>query len=121
MKKIFLFLLAALLIGAAQQLKAQDGGRMQQRMEMEKKYLKDSLNLSDALVDSVTAIRTQFQPQMREIYMDQSMSRDDKQAKIQTVRQQMEARYKAAGVTDEQLQKMREHEMRMRAGMRNRG
>lgn len=114
-------LLAMLLTGAAQQLLAQDGGRMQQRMEAEKKYLKDSLNLSDAMVDSVTAIRMQYQPQMRELYSDQSMSADDKQAKMKEMRKQMEARYKAAGVTDEQLKQIREHEMRMREGMRNRG
>ena len=119
MKKIILFV-ALLLSFSATKLLAQNGGGQQQRMQAMKAYLKDSVNLSDAMVDSVMAIRMQYQPQMREIFMDQSANDADKQTKLQTLRTEMEARYKAAGLTDAQIQQMREHDERMRAEMRNR-
>ncbi len=92
----------------------------EQRQQAMKMYLKDSVNLSDAQIDSVTAIRAQYQPQMRSIFMDQSASSSDKQTKMQAMRTEIEARYKAAGIKDEQIQKMHEHEDRMMAQMRNR-
>jgi len=121
MKKIILFV-ALLLSFSATKLLAQNGGGGggQQRMQAMKAYLKDSVNLSDAMVDSVMAIRMQYQPQMREIFMDQSANDANKQTKLQTLRTEMEARYKAAGLTDAQIQQMREHDERMRAEMRNR-
>ncbi len=96
------------------------GGGSQQHMQAMRAYLKDSVNLSDAMVDSVMAIRMQYQPQMRDIWMDQSTSNDDKQIKIQGLRTEMETRYKSAGLTDAQIQQIRDHEDRMRAQMRSR-
>jgi len=118
MKKIILFV-ALILSLSATKLFAQNGGG-QQRQQAMRAYLKDSVNLSDAMADSVMAIRMQYQPQMREIFMDQSASSADKQTKLQSLRTDMEARYKSAGITDDQIQKIRDHEDRMRAEMRNR-
>src|SRR5438270_11959552 len=117
MKKIILFV-ALILSLSATKLFAQNGGGGQQRQQAMRAYLKDSVNLSDALADSVMAIRMQYQPQMREIFMDQSASSADKQTKLQSLRTDMEARYKSAGLTDDQIQKIRDHEDRMRAEMR---
>ena len=118
MKKIILVVALVLSFGATKLL-AQNGGG-QQRQQAMRAFLKDSVNLSDALTDSVMAIRMQYQPQMREIFMDQSATDADKQTKLQNLRTTMEARYKAAGLTDEQIQKLRDREDRMRAQMRSR-
>jgi hypothetical protein len=88
--------------------------------QMMKQYLKDSVHLSDAMVDSVTAVRTEYRPQMREIFMDQSMSAADKETKFNDIRTQMEARYRTIGLTDEQITMIRDHDKRMREQMRNR-
>jgi hypothetical protein len=117
MKKIFSFLVIALTLATTSAF-AQNGSRMQQ---MQQQYLKDSVHLSDAMVDSVMAIRTSYRPQMREIFTDQSLSDTDKQSKMQTIRSEMEAKYKTLGISDEQITMMREHDQRMREQMRNRG
>ena len=57
---------------------------------------------------------------MREIFMDQSASPEDKQAKMQSLRTEMEARYKSAGLTDDQVMSIRKHEDWMRQQMMNR-
>ncbi len=119
MKKLIFGLMMLLLTGATSQLFAQNGNG-QQRQQAMKAYLKDSLNLADAQIDSVTAIQTQYRPQMRDIFMDQSASQSDKQTKMQALQTQIEARYKAAGLSDDVIQKMREHQDRMMAQMRNR-
>src|SRR3954471_553136 len=116
MKK-FILCFVILLSFAATKSNAQN---MQKMQEAWKTYLKDSVQLADAMADSVMAIRMQYQPQMREIFMDQSASSADKQTKLQSLRTDMEARYKSAGLTDDQIQKIRDHEDRMRAEMRNR-
>lgn len=119
MKKMMLCI-AIVLTCSATTLFAQNGGGSQQRMQAMRTYLKDSVNLSDAMVDSVMAIRMEYQPQMRTIYMDRNASDADKQTKMQGIRTAMEARYKAAGLSDAQIQQMREHDERMREQMRNR-
>ena len=118
MKKIFSLLVIALTLAATSFAQNQNGGQMQQMM---KQYLKDSVHLSDVMVDSVMAIRTSYRPQMREIFTDQSLSDADKQSKMQTIRSEMEARYKTLGISDEQITMMREHDQRMREQMRSRG
>jgi len=117
MKKIFSLLVIALTLAATSFAQNQNGGQMQQMM---KQYLKDSVHLSDVMVDSVMAIRTSYRPQMREIFTDQSLSDTDKQSKMQTIRSEMEAKYKTLGISDEQITMMREHDQRMREQMRNR-
>ena len=99
---------------------AQNEDRMQQMQQQWRSFLKDSVQLSDALSDSVMAIRSQYQPQMREIFMDQSASQADKQAKMQGLRTEMDVRYKSAGLTDDNIAAIHKHEDWMRAQMMNR-
>jgi uncharacterized protein HemX len=119
MKKIIPCLVIALSLAAATSVfsQNQNGGQMQQMMHQ---YLKDSVHLSDAMTDSVMAVRMQYMPQMREIFRDQSTSTDDKKTKLQNLRTEMETRYKTIGLTDDQITMIREHDQRMRDQMRNR-
>jgi hypothetical protein len=119
MKKTIFFLVISLSLSAASPLFAQNDQRAQ-RQQMMKQYLKDSLQLSDALTDSVMAIRMEYTPKIREIFMDQSLSAADKESKIRDIRTQMQARYKTAGLTDDQIKKLADKEQRMREQMRNR-
>jgi hypothetical protein len=119
MKKVLLFLSIVLSLNAIK-VSAQNGDRMQQMQQQWRAFLKDSVQLADPMIDSVMAIRTQYQPQMREIFMDQSASPEDKQAKVQGIRAQMETRYKSAGLTDDQVSAIRKHEEWMRQQMMNR-
>ena len=117
MKKFILFLAIVISLSATKTF-AQD-----QRMQMQqafKSYLKDSVKLSDVMVDSVMAVRAQYQPQMRTVFMDQSSSMQDKQTKMQSMRTEMETRYKAAGLTDDQVAMIHKHEDEMRAQMMQR-
>jgi len=119
MKKVLLFLSIVLSLNAIK-VSAQNGDRMQQMQQQWRAFLKDSVQLADPMIDSVMAIRTQYQPQMREIFMDQSASPEDKQAKVQGIRAQMETRYKSAGLTDDKVSAIRKHEEWMRQQMMNR-
>ena len=116
MKKIVLILAIAVSL-CATKTRAQN---MQKMQEAWKSYLKDSVKLSDALTDSVMAIRSDFRPQMRDIFMDQSSSADDKKTKMESLRSQMDVRYKSAGLTDDQVAAIHQHEEEMRARMMNR-
>ncbi|MEP6682253.1 MAG: hypothetical protein ABJA35_03295 [Parafilimonas sp.] len=116
MKKIVLFFTIMIALSTTT-LHAQQNMKMQ---EAWKSYLKDSVKLADPMVDSVISIRMQYQPQMREIFMDQSSSMDDKKTKMEGVRTEMETRYKSAGLTDDQIQQIHAHEDAMRAQMMNR-
>jgi hypothetical protein len=118
MKKTILCLVVALSLLSTRSVFAQgqNKGQMQQMM---KQYLKDSVHLSDAMVDSVMAVRMQYHPQMRQIFSDQSTSADDKRSKMQALKTQMEAKYKTIGLTDDQITMMREHDQWMREQMRN--
>jgi hypothetical protein len=60
-----------------------------------KQKLKDDLKLTDVQADSVSAIQQEFRPQMRDIFMDQSMSREDKQAKIKVIQGEADKRIQA--------------------------
>jgi hypothetical protein len=113
MKKI-VFFLAIMISLAATKSFAQNGGRMQEMQQHFQAYLKDSLHLSDVLSDSVMSIRSQFQPKTREIFMDQSASQDDKRAKLQALRTEMDGRYKSAGLSDEQVEAIHNYESNMR-------
>lgn len=118
MKKIILSLAVVLLVSSSSALFAQNqnGGQMQQMM---KEYLKDSVQLSEALVDSVMAVRMELMPQMRTIFMDQSLSATDKQSKMGEIRAKLEERYRSAGLTDNQVKMIEDHDARMRQQMRN--
>ena len=119
MKKVLLLLVMIISLQATKSF-AQNEDRMQQMQQQWRSFLKDSVQLSDALSDSVMAIRSQYQPQMREIFMDQSASQADKQAKMQGLRTEMDVRYKSAGLTDDNIAAIHKHEDWMRAQMMNR-
>lgn len=89
--------------------------------ERQKQMLKDSLGFTDVQIDTVMAVRMSFQPQMRDIFMDQSMSADDKKAKLADLNLQMRARLKGT-LSDDQITKLEAFQQRQReARMRNRG
>lgn len=119
MKKIILSLAVVLLVGSSTALFAQNqnGGQMQQMM---KAYLKDSVQLSDAIVDSVMAVRMEFMPQMRTVFMDQSLNATDRQSKMDDIRTRLEGRYKAVGLTDQQMKMIEDRDTRLRSQWQNR-
>lgn len=97
---------------------AQGGGGGGERF---KQMLKDSLSFTDVQIDTVMAVRQAYQPQMRDIFMDQSMSADDKKAKLADINLQMRARLKGT-LTDDQITKLEALQQRQRERMmRNRG
>ena len=116
MKKLVFCMAIALTVFSVSSF-AQPGGGGERMKQM----LKDSLQLTDVQIDSVTAVRQQFQPQMRDIFMDQSLSPDDKKAKLADLNTQMKARYKGF-LTADQIEKLEAIQQRMRERMmRNRG
>jgi len=72
-----------------------DTAAMRQRQEAMMKKMTDDLKLTPVQVDSLTAIQKEFQPKMRDIFMDQSLSREDKQAKIQPLNDERNKRIQA--------------------------
>jgi len=109
MKKKFTFILATLFFLSASCF-AQGG---KQKPEEMKQWLKDSLKLTDAQVDSVVAIREEFQPQVKTIMKDTSLSKDQKKEKIKPLKKEMTARLKNF-LTDDQIKKLGEMEQDMR-------
>ena len=105
-KVIVLFALALSLISVT--ASAQNGNG-----ERYKQMLKDSLQFTDVQIDTVMAVRQVFQPQMRNIFMDQSMSAEDKKTKLADLNQQMRPRLKTV-LTDDQIDKMEATQQRMR-------
>ena len=87
------------------------------RLAQLKQQLKDSLQFSDVVADSVVAVQKDFGPKTREIFMDQNLSREDKQAQILALNEQKKVRLKKAGLTDEQIAKL---DAWQRSQMRNR-
>src|SRR5688572_17942112 len=117
MKKLTTFLLitSAFLFSGTAVFAQQTGGGGQkgQMKEMMRQQLKDSLNLSDALIDSVMAIREEMQPKVREVVMDQSLDEADKKSKMEAIRKEMHDRFIKAGLTEEQVRSLKEMEERM--------
>ncbi|WP_431215557.1 hypothetical protein ACQ86N_13230 [Puia sp. P3] len=72
-----------------------DTAAMRQRMEARLQKMKDDLKLTPVQVDSMRVIQTDMQGKMRDIFMDQSMSREDKMAKIQPMREASDKRVEA--------------------------
>ncbi len=60
-----------------------DTAAMRQRQEAMMAKMKDDLKLTPVQVDSLNAINKEFNGKMREIFMDQSVSQDDRRAKMQ--------------------------------------
>jgi hypothetical protein len=91
---------------------AQGGKKGMQQMKQE---LKDSLQLTDTQADSVEAIMTEFQPQIKGIMKDQSLSKDQKKQKIKPVKKQMVARLHTI-LSDEQIDKLERMQKDLRKG-----
>ena len=72
-----------------------DTAAMRQRQEAMMKKMTDDLKLTPVQVDSLTAIQKEFQPKMRDIFMDQSLSREDKMAKMQPLNDERNKRIQA--------------------------
>lgn len=72
-----------------------DTAAMRQRQEARLTKMTTDLNLTKVQADSVKAISTEFGAKRRDIFMDQSMSREDKMAKMQPLTDAMNARVQA--------------------------
>src|SRR5450755_3351773 len=70
---------------------AQAGDPAAREAQMKQKLMTD-LKLTDVQADSVVAINMDFMPQRRQIYQDQSLSPDDKKAKMKSVSDQADKR-----------------------------
>lgn len=73
-----------------------DTAAMRQRQEQQVAKMKDDLKLTQAQADSLNAINRDYSPKMREIFSDQSMSQDDRRAKMMSIRQEQMKRIEAA-------------------------
>lgn len=72
-----------------------DTTAMRQRQEAMMKKMTDDLKLTPVQADSLNAIQKEFQPKMRDIFMDQSLSREDRQAKMQPLNDERNKRIQA--------------------------
>ena len=120
MKKIFTFIFVALTFFGASCLAqgGKQGGK--QSMELMKQRLKDSLKLSDVQIDSVVSIRQEFQPQIKSIMKDGSLSKDQKKEKVKPLKKEMIARLKTF-LTKDQIEKINDMEQEMRKKNANDG
>lgn len=112
-KRIGLFILALSFLATNAFAQGGNGERYKQ-------MLKDSLQLSDVQIDSVMQVQQAFQPQMRDIFMDQSMGVDDKKTKMADINMQMRPRLKAF-LSEEQVNKLEAIQQKMRERMRDLG
>ncbi len=62
------------------------------RMAQMKEKLKTELKMTDVQADSVAAINMSYRPQMMDIFQDQSLSQDDKKAKMKVIMDQADTR-----------------------------
>ena len=116
----FIFSTALFFTGIELFAQGGNGDQKGQMKEMMKKNLKDSVGLSDVQVDSVMAIREEMQPKVKAVMKDQSLSEDDKKSKMEAIKKEMYERYTKAGITPDQVKKIKEMDERMREQMRNR-
>lgn len=98
--------------------------RMEQMKEMLRQELKDSLQLPDALADSVTAIQINFQSERRAVFMDQSLSDSERTARMSSLNSERQTRLKSFLTADQQAKfdaMMERRREQMRNRMRNGG
>jgi hypothetical protein len=96
MKKLIACVAFVLAVSAVSTVSAQQGqGDPSARMAAMKQKMKDDLKLTDVQADSVSAINQEFRPQMRTIMMDQTLSQDDKKAKMQPINDAADKRIQA--------------------------
>ena len=72
-----------------------DTAAMRQRQEAMLAKMKDDLKLTPVQVDSLKAIQMEFSGKMREIFMDQSVSQEDRRAKMMPLREAQNKRIQA--------------------------
>jgi len=89
-------IVAALFSFSSVSAQMRDTAAMRQRQEQMMQKMQTDLALTSVQMDSLHAIQKDFQPQMRDIMMDQSMSREDKMAKMAPIREQQNKRIQAA-------------------------
>lgn len=89
-------LAASLTFSSAYSQMRGDTAAMRQRQEQMLAKAKVDLKLTDAQSDSIGAITREFNPRMRDIFMDQNASQDDRRAKIGALREEMDKRIQAA-------------------------
>jgi hypothetical protein len=70
---------------------AQQGDPAARAAQMKQKLITD-LKMTDVQADSVVAISMSYGPQRRAIFQDQSLSQDEKQAKMQAIADQADKR-----------------------------
>lgn len=117
MKKIIACLVMVLSFTAIHSYAQQGGGGAEKMKEMYKQRLKDSLQLDDAKAEQVTTIQMDAMQQQRGLWQDQSLSADDKKAKMDDI--QAKTKEKLKGIlTDDQITKLEAMQANMR---RNRG
>jgi len=102
-----------ILISASSLYAQQGGGQGRMDPAALKQKLIDSVHLSGVQADSVVAIGQEFRPKMRDIFMDQSLSQDDKRAKMGEINQQRNKRIQAV-LGDDLYKKYQEWEERNR-------
>ncbi len=69
----------------------QQGDPASRQAQMKQKLMTD-LKMTDVQADSVVAIGMSYMPQRRAIFQDQSLSQDDKQAKMKEITDQADKR-----------------------------
>jgi hypothetical protein len=79
------FMLCLSLSGSAQQDQASRQAQMKQK-------LMTDLKMTSVQADSVVSINASYRPQFKEIFQDQSLSQDDKMAKMKEISNQADKR-----------------------------
>ena len=114
MKKLLLTACIALIgFGAVNAQDAQGGqgqgqGQRQggaQFREQMKKALKEEMKYTDAQVDTVMSVQTQYQMKMRQLRMDTNLSEDQKAAQLKALAEERKAKLKAV-LSEEQITKL---------------
>jgi hypothetical protein len=70
---------------------AQQGDPAARQAQMKQKLMTD-LKMTDVQADSVVAISSSYMPQRRAIFQDQSLSQDEKQAKMKVITDEVDKR-----------------------------
>jgi hypothetical protein len=70
---------------------AQSGDPASRAAQMKQKLITE-LKMTDVQADSVVAINASYRPQMRDIFQDQTLSEDDKKAKMKAITDQADKR-----------------------------
>ena len=94
MKKIIAGIAVIIAVFSVSSLYAQGGGGRMDPAALKQK-LKDDLKLTDVQADSVVAIGQEFRPKMRDIFMDQTLSQDDRRSKLTDLNDQRNKRIHA--------------------------